>query len=79
MTEVLVSIVDWLFQLKPNPPKPPRERKRCDYCNVPQQAMAMRHNKGHRIVTCNRRCEFLYIEAVYRPPDELVSLLQYPP
>jgi hypothetical protein len=78
MTEVLVSIVDWLFQLKPTPRKPPRERKRCDYCNVQQQSMVMRNNKRHRILTCNRRCEFLYIEAVYLPPDELVKLLQYP-
>jgi hypothetical protein len=77
MTEVLVSIVDWLFQVKPNPPKPPRSKKSCDFCGTDKLGLGIRCNYKNSF--CGVNCEGSYINSVYRPPDELVTLLQYPP
>jgi len=55
------------------PLKPPRELKRCHYCN-----------KGFGLTRpnypfCNPNCKEAFSKAVYRPPDELVALLRYAP
>jgi hypothetical protein len=77
MTEVFVSIVDWLFQVKPRPAKPPRSKKSCDFCGTDKVGLGIRSN--YKNTFCGVNCEGSYINSVYRPPDELVSLLRYPP
>jgi hypothetical protein len=65
-----MSVVNWLFRKSFGPPKPPRNRRTCDYCNQPQWALQMRENCELGIVTCNWKCEDAYLEAVYRSPKE---------
>jgi hypothetical protein len=60
--------IDWLFK------KYPRGKKTCDYCNTTRWGLA-RPN----FPFCSPVCKQAYQEAVYRPPDELVTLLPYPP
>ena len=77
MSEVLVSVVDWLFAVRPAPPKPPRSKKSCDFCGTDKLGLGIRSNRKNSF--CGVNCEGSYINSVYRPPDELVALLRYPP
>ena len=76
MAEVLVSIVDWLFQVKPTPRKPPRSKKSCHFCGTDKLGLGIRSNTKNSF--CGVNCEGWFINCLYRPLDELVKLLQYP-
>lgn len=70
----------WLLRNRPIEPK------RCDYCNGGFGLMRRRSVRG---TFCKLQCESMYLDAVYRPPDQyelplykppdaLVTLLRYP-
>jgi hypothetical protein len=65
MAEVLVSIVDWLFQVKPRPAKAPRSKKSCDYCGTDKLGLGIKSNYKHTF--CGDFCHGWYIHSVYRP------------
>jgi hypothetical protein len=77
MAEILVSVVEWLLQVHPKIAKPPRAKKSCDYCGTDKLGLGIRGNM--RNAFCGVNCEASFINCVYRPPDELVTLLRYPP
>jgi hypothetical protein len=57
----------WLFR------KYPRAKRTCDYC---EGTFGLARPN---FPFCRFACRQAFNEAVYRPPDELVTLLRYPP
>ena len=64
-----MSVVNWLFTNKP-----PRSKKRCDYCNTTRFGLA-RPN----FTFCSPRCFEAFNEAIFRPPDQFELPLFKPP